>query len=66
MGQTLIDETKFKFSYIVGISKQVSVTGTATMSLRLSYVRDAVPDINKSTNKYKRYFCGPASCVNRY
>src|SRR5665213_785539 len=43
VGQTLIDETKFKFSYIVGVSKQVSVTGTATMSLTLAYVRDAVP-----------------------
>jgi len=43
VGQTFIDETKFKFGYIVGISKQVSVTGTATMSLTLSYVRDAVP-----------------------
>lgn len=43
VGQTFIDETKFKFSYIVGLSKHVAVTGTATMSLALSYVRDAVP-----------------------
>ncbi len=43
VGQTILDETRFKFGYIVGISKQVSVTGTATMSLALSYVRDAVP-----------------------
>lgn len=43
VGQTFIDETKYKFGYIVGVSKQVSVTGTATMSLALSYVRDAVP-----------------------
>jgi len=43
VGQTIIDENKFKFSYIVGINKQVSVTGTATMQLALSYVRDAVP-----------------------
>ena len=53
VGQTFIDETKFKFGYIVGVSKQVTVAGTATMSLRLSYVRDAVPDINKSTNQFK-------------
>lgn len=43
VGQTIIDETKFKFGYIVGVTKQVSVTGTATMVLTLSYVRDAVP-----------------------
>lgn len=43
IGQTFIDETKFKFGYIVGISKRVSVAGTATMTLNLSYVRDAVP-----------------------
>jgi len=43
VGQTIIDETKFKFAYIIGVSKQVSVTGTATMNLSLSYVRDAVP-----------------------
>lgn len=43
VGQTFIDETKFKFGYIVGLSKKVSVTGTAIMSLNLSYVRDGVP-----------------------
>lgn len=43
VGQTIIDETKFKFGYVVGLAKQVAVTGTATMSLSLSYVRDAVP-----------------------
>jgi hypothetical protein len=43
VGQTFIDETKFKFGYIVGVSKQVSVTGTATMTLALSYVRDGIP-----------------------
>lgn len=43
VGQTYIDEARFKFGYIIGLSKQVSVTGTATMSLELSYVRDAVP-----------------------
>lgn len=43
VGQTFIDETKFKFGYIVGLSKKVSVTGTAAMSLNLSYVRDATP-----------------------
>jgi len=45
VGQTFLDETKFKFGYIIGVSKRVSVTGTATMSLNLSYVRDAVPTI---------------------
>ena len=45
VGQTFVDETKFKFGYIVGLSKKVSVTGTATMSLNLSYVRDAVPTL---------------------
>lgn len=44
VGQTFIDETRFKFSYIVGVSKQVVVGGTASMSLSLSYVRDAVPN----------------------
>ena len=43
VGQTYIDETKFKFGYVVGISKHVAVAGTATMSIALSYVRDAVP-----------------------
>src|SRR6185295_9168897 len=43
VGQTIIDETKFKFGYVVGVTKQVSVAGTATMNLSLSYVRDAVP-----------------------
>jgi len=43
VGQTFIDETKFKFGYIIGISKHTSVTGVATMTLNLSYVRDAVP-----------------------
>ena len=33
VGQTYIDETRFKFGYIIGLSKQVSVTGTATMGL---------------------------------
>lgn len=45
VGQTFLDENKFKFGYIVGLSKKVSVTGTATMSLNLSYVRDAVPTL---------------------
>lgn len=43
VGQTFIDETKFKFGYVIGVNKHVSVTGTATMTLSLSYVRDAVP-----------------------
>lgn len=43
VGQTFIDETKFKFAYVIGVSKRVSITGTATMTLALSYVRDAVP-----------------------
>src|SRR5579864_139264 len=46
VGQTFIDETKFKFGYVIGISKHLSVTGTATMTLSLSYVRDAVPVYN--------------------
>ena len=43
VGQTIIDENKFKFGYIVNMSKHVAVAGTATMTLNLSYVRDAVP-----------------------
>jgi hypothetical protein len=43
VGQTFLDETKFKFGYIIGISKHVVVGGVSTMSLTLSYVRDAVP-----------------------
>jgi hypothetical protein len=46
VGQTFIDESKYKFGYVVELSKQVSVTGTATMSFSLSYVRDAVPVYN--------------------
>lgn len=43
VGQTYIDENRFKFGYIVGLSKRVTVAGTATMNLSLSYVRDAIP-----------------------
>lgn len=50
VGQTFIDETKFKFGYIIGLAKQVQVTGTATMTLELSYVRDAVPTYDVSNN----------------
>ena len=32
VGQTFIDETKFKFGYVVGLSKHVVVAGTATMA----------------------------------
>jgi len=49
VGQTFIDETRYKFGYIVGLSKHVVVAGTATMSFSLSYVRDAVPTYD-STN----------------
>lgn len=50
VGQTFIDETKYKFGYVIGVSKHISVTGTATMSLSLSYVRDAVP-VYSNTNE---------------
>jgi len=50
VGNTFIDETKFKFGYIVGISKHVTVTGTATMSLALSYVRDATPKYSRTND----------------
>lgn len=43
VGQTFIDENKFKFGYVIGISKRVVISGTATMNLNLSYVRDAIP-----------------------
>jgi hypothetical protein len=52
VGQTFIDETKFKFGYIIGVSKHVAVAGTATMSLNLSYVRDAVPSYSDPSNPY--------------
>ncbi len=48
VGQTFIDETHYKFGYIIGVSKRISVTGTATMSLTLSYVRDAVPEYSRT------------------
>lgn len=43
VGYTFFDETNFRFGYIIGISKQVSVTGTAIMTLTITYVRDAIP-----------------------
>jgi hypothetical protein len=43
VGQTFMDETHYKFGYVVSLSKHVAVAGTATMSFNLSYVRDAVP-----------------------
>lgn len=54
VGNTFIDETKFKFGYIVGVTKHVSVTGTATMNLSLSYVRDAVPQYQLDQNGIKQ------------
>ena len=45
VGQTFIDENKYKFGYIVGVNKKVQIGGSATMSLNLSYVRDAYPTI---------------------
>lgn len=48
VGNTYIDETKYKFGYITGLSKHVAITGTATMTLNLSYVRDATPTYNVS------------------
>jgi hypothetical protein len=50
VGNTFIDETKFKFGYIVGLTKHVAVTGTASMALSLSYVRDAVPVYSQTNN----------------
>jgi len=41
VGQTFFDEKNNKFGYITSISKTVSVSGTATMTFQLSYVRDA-------------------------
>ncbi len=42
VGDTFFDEHNQKFGYIVGINKSINVSGTATMDLQLSYVRDAV------------------------
>ena len=50
VGNTFIDETKFKFGYIVGVSKHVAVTGTATMNISLSYVRDAIPEYSNTND----------------
>jgi hypothetical protein len=41
VGYTFLDETNYRFGYISNISKQISVTGTATMTLGITYVRDA-------------------------
>jgi hypothetical protein len=40
VGYTFLDETNYRFGYISNISKQISVTGTATMTLGITYVRD--------------------------
>lgn len=48
VGQTFLDETNFKFGYIININKTVSVAGTATMTISLSYVRDC--DIEYGTS----------------
>jgi len=50
VGNTFIDETKFKFGYVVGVNKHVAVTGTASMSFTLSYVRDGVPIYSNTNN----------------
>jgi hypothetical protein len=49
VGYTFFDEVKYKFGYIHHITKHVSVTGTATMSLSLTYVRDAIPTSSNAT-----------------
>ena len=41
VGRTFFDVENNKFGYIVSLSKSVNVTGTATMTFDLSYVRDA-------------------------
>jgi hypothetical protein len=41
IGDTFFDEKNQKFGYIVGLSKNVSVGQATTMTLQLSYVRDA-------------------------
>jgi hypothetical protein len=47
VGQTFFDERNNKFGYITNISKTVDVTGTATMTLGLGFVRDGyLPDPN--------------------
>ena len=40
VGYTFLDETNYRFGYISSMSKQISVTGTATMTLGITYVRD--------------------------
>lgn len=49
VGHTFFDEVKYKFGYIHHITKHVSVTGTATMTLSLTYVRDAIPTSSNAT-----------------
>lgn len=48
VGQTFLDETNFKFGYIINITKSVAVAGTATMTVSISYVRDC--DIEYGVN----------------
>lgn len=50
VGKTYLDESKYKFGYIVGVSKKLVVGGTATMTLSLSYVRDASPEYASPNN----------------
>lgn len=41
VGHTFLDLTNSRFGYISTLSKQISVSGTATMTLGITYVRDA-------------------------
>ncbi len=48
VGYTFLDVTNSRFGYINAISKQIIVAGTATMTLSITYVRDA--NINLSAS----------------
>lgn len=47
VGKTFYDEKHNKFGYITGVSKTVNTGGTVTITINLSYVRDAY--VNGST-----------------
>lgn len=46
VGRTFFDEKHNKFGYITGVSKAVNTGGSVTITINLSYVRDAYEDDN--------------------
>lgn len=50
VGMTIFDEKNQKFSYITGVTKNVAVGQTATMTLQLRYVRDAIDTLPGEKN----------------